>query len=441
MHQSISALLLAASGFGILASAGDPDPVASLLTKMDGKADQRRDAIAELWALGDGAVPAMRAALANAPDSQAVAVAGVLAYVQDRAAFTPMMNRLEKADAKWAQDYLQSALILASSTGGPAEWGRIHDLTLAAKGEMQRSLLDALLVLDGDRYGEQTGKGKAAFTALQQLLVKEMHSDDPSQVRWALGKGKIVTPALMAKAIDRALTAKDPGANAVLDHVFGRMKKGEALTAISGQGAAVQDALKAMLQSTVDAYSKDLPRARWAARYAELFKLRIPEVGKEQLFPPIDTFTKGDWPDVYGKIGWLIAGKPPSLPKGVAVDTGKSAQHTWAAKTDDVRGLQLADGSRIASCFNTDKASKQLVLSVSGEQVRRISLYFLDWDRLKRQASIEIQSPGGGVPETIEVPGYGDGVWISIPINGPTTITIRNTGPTDNATLSGVFLD
>ncbi|GDY11926.1 hypothetical protein LBMAG53_08040 [Planctomycetota bacterium] len=440
MHSSIPTLLLAASGFGLLASAGDSDSVASLLIKLDGKPDQRRDAIAELWTLGDGALPAMRSALAAAPDSQAVAVAGVLAYVQDRAAFVAMLDCLQKADAKWAPDYLKSILVLAASTGGPAEWGRLHDLTLAAKGDLQKNLLDSLLTLDGDRYGELTGKGKDAFPALQQLVAKELLSDQAASVRWALGKGKAVTPALLAKAIDRALTAKDPGATAVLDQVFIRMKKGEALSTISGQGAAVQDALKTMLQSAIDAYSKDLSRARWAARYADQFQLRIPEAGREQISSAIDTSTKGTWQDVYGKLGWVIAGKPPSLPKGISVDTGKSAQHTWAATTTDDRALQLADGSRIASCFVTDKASKQTILTVSGDQVRRISLYFLDWDRLKRQTTVEIQSPGGAT-ESREVTSYGDGAWLRIPVSGMTTITIRNTGPTENSTVSGIFLD
>ncbi|HET6576243.1 MAG TPA: hypothetical protein VFG68_21760, partial [Fimbriiglobus sp.] len=110
--------------------------------------------------------------------------------------------------------------------------------------------------------------------------------------------------------------------------------------------------------------------------------------------------------------------------------------------TTDVRATQKAvlATDRAAACWYSSTAFTADV-TLSGGTARRVSLYFLDWDRLGRSQRVEVlDAATGAVLDTRDVSSFGDGKYLSWNLTASVRFRVTNlAGP--NAVLSGVFFD
>lgn len=185
----------------------------------------------------------------------------------------------------------------------------------------------------------------------------------------------------------------------------------------------------------------DLPATADAA-WARLLEQAINESRKDNArFLAQDAKTKGTWKGVYGRIGCQIAGDRDKLPKGVSSKISGITLQTWEAVSKDERSLQKQEGAdRIAAGWNGSKATYSLDLAWNDQRERQMALYFLDFDRQNRKATIEILDPTtSDVLDRRELPDSREGIYLVWAVTGK--ITVRVTATAGNAILSGVFWD
>lgn len=428
------ALLAAALG------AGEGPPLA----KLAGKPAERFQAMCDLWLVDDAGLAPLRAALTEASDAQAAALAAVLAHRADTASFDAILARARRAQDAVARRALLAALVslaasasLAAVDGTPAMRGRLHDLALSSEGPAQRTLVDLLLagMPDAAAYAAATGRPQAPITA---LIADRARSADGEAVAWALGRRAALTPAVLGAALDRALDADDAGARAVLEHVVARLAAGEAMDAIAGRGKDAEARLRALVERRLA--DADRGRALWALRQATALRIAVGAARLRELGPRADAATRGDWSGVYGRVGSEIPGDGRRLPAGLTLEIAGARVHTWATSSDDARAPRRgAAPGRIAACWHADR---EIRLRIAGTGASQVSIYLLDWDRLRRTAAIEALGDGDRpLAAPLAIDAYGEGVWVSVPLlNSATTLVVRGTGA-QNVTVAAVCFD
>ncbi|MBI4657452.1 MAG: immunoglobulin domain-containing protein [Verrucomicrobia bacterium] len=160
-------------------------------------------------------------------------------------------------------------------------------------------------------------------------------------------------------------------------------------------------------------------------------------------FVTTDTTTQGSWKTKYGADGRVVVGDPTTLLPGyILVAPSGPSSYTWLASTLAMRALQK-DGSvtdRLAACWYANN-SFDLGLNVTGSELRRVALYFLDWEG-GREQQVEIFAAGGAGPplNTQTVTGFYDGKYLVWDIKGNVTIRVKSTVAA-NVVLSGLFFD
>jgi hypothetical protein len=154
-------------------------------------------------------------------------------------------------------------------------------------------------------------------------------------------------------------------------------------------------------------------------------------------FVGMDEKTQGDWRGKYGSAGHEVVGIATSLPKGVQLDWSDAGTYTWAKQTDDRRAPVGNGTSRIAACRYAGELSLQVDVPDKG---RRLSLYYVDWDRQRTKQTFTVWGEDGTVLDRREVGKTQGGCYLTWEVQGCVHITIEHQGG-PNAVVSGVFLD
>jgi hypothetical protein len=143
----------------------------------------------------------------------------------------------------------------------------------------------------------------------------------------------------------------------------------------------------------------------------------------------------------YGNEGYLLAGDSTSVIPSFAEIYQGAPVYVWAASTTDVRALQrpLNSADRFAATWVDDDRT-YVTVDIKDSQLHRVSLYFLDWDRLGRSERVDvIDAVTGQVLDSRIISNFGDGVYGVWNIQGRVLFSITNI--TGNAVVSAVFID
>ena len=168
-----------------------------------------------------------------------------------------------------------------------------------------------------------------------------------------------------------------------------------------------------------------------------------PQSSSQATFIRSDTTTQGSWKGVYGSDGYNVIADAQSLPSYATLSPGANLTYTWAASTNDVRGLQKASSAtdRIAACWYAGTQYSVNVRITDG-QVHSLALYALDWDTYTggRTETIEIRDTGtNALLDSRDLAGFVGGTWLVWNIAGNVTIVVKNTRAPANAVVSGFF--
>lgn len=156
-----------------------------------------------------------------------------------------------------------------------------------------------------------------------------------------------------------------------------------------------------------------------------------------------DASTQGNWMNKYGIDGYELAGKESKLPAYAKLKREKGDIWIYDKATDDPRALAyFADPptgkDRIAASWYGDPATFALDV---GTAPRRLSLYFLDYDKKSRRQAVEIfDAPTGRILDRREIGEFTEGCYLTWKIQGSIRVEIRRLAG-DNASLNGLFLD
>jgi hypothetical protein len=156
-----------------------------------------------------------------------------------------------------------------------------------------------------------------------------------------------------------------------------------------------------------------------------------------------DEKSQGDWQGKFGADGYELIGKETKLPTYARLQWQKNELWIYDKATNDPRALAYfanppTGKDRIAAARYSHEVA--FVIDV-GAAARRLSLYFLDYDRKNRKQTIEIaDAQTGQVLDKREIADFANGRYLSWKIQGKVKITLRKLAG-DNACISGLFLD
>jgi hypothetical protein len=119
------------------------------------------------------------------------------------------------------------------------------------------------------------------------------------------------------------------------------------------------------------------------------------------------------------------------------VDWSGAGTWVWAKPTDDVRALATRDAVRVAACRYAGQLTLQVELP---DKERRLSLYYVDWDRRRAKQTFTVWSEDGTQLDRREVKNAQDGCYLTWQAQGCIQIAIEQEGG-PNAVVSGIFVD
>ncbi len=200
--------------------------------------------------------------------------------------------------------------------------------------------------------------------------------------------------------------------------------------------------------------------------------------GTEAHFAGIDSTTSGNWLHHYGTQAFYLSvqnGTASMNQEGVELGRGSGhdeykdtplgnlqevqiAQKFWSDKpVQDTRVPYSAAGftQRIAVAFSTQKMPEYnnathksfvfnvpLVLraSTTDDKVHMLSLYFLDYARVKLRQRVDLYDKQGQLLDSRQVPPFGSGLYMRYRIKG-SVVVIVTPETTHSPVCSGMFLD
>jgi hypothetical protein len=160
-------------------------------------------------------------------------------------------------------------------------------------------------------------------------------------------------------------------------------------------------------------------------------------------FVGANTAAQGSWQGAFGAAGEVVPNDSSRLPAWAQLSLSGQTAYTWAASTGDARALQKAanPADRIASTWYSPTGFS-LDVNFTDGQAHRLSLYFLDWDRINRNETVSlVDASTGAVLDSRAVSSFAGGEYLSWNVSGHVQVRITNGAGSVNAVLSGVFLD
>jgi methionine-rich copper-binding protein CopC len=162
--------------------------------------------------------------------------------------------------------------------------------------------------------------------------------------------------------------------------------------------------------------------------------------GNSTTFNGTDTATQGNWPGVYGAVGYDVIAASSSLPSYATVTPSGESSWTWTAPTSDVRGLLIPGSTnRIAACWYSS-TSFAIDVDLTDGLVHPLSLYVVDWTSSGRSEQIQVlNGSSGALLNTQTVSNFVGGEYLTWNVSGNVQFQVTcEAGP--NAVVSGVFV-
>lgn len=154
-----------------------------------------------------------------------------------------------------------------------------------------------------------------------------------------------------------------------------------------------------------------------------------------------DTQTRGNWPDVFGKEGFMVRLGATQLPAYATASFEGNDQWIWSESTDDGRA-PFTDRTKTRRVSAVWYAPDEFYLNLKVIDVKShaLSLYFLDWDRAGRKIAIQATDPDGNVLQDLTVTDFENGAYLTLNIQGHIRLRFKKiAGP--NVVLNGLFFD
>jgi hypothetical protein len=169
----------------------------------------------------------------------------------------------------------------------------------------------------------------------------------------------------------------------------------------------------------------------------------------------VDARTQGNWKGKYGTKGYMLINfdslqhrtKLPDFIDDIRFNL--NANIHWATGVDDTRALvsDAGDARRNIGAIHTNDPHaclQTMTVDISSKpsHTYRVSLYFVDWDRMGRRSAIEVF---GIDDKRLLMPvqmvrEYGEGKYVTFTFNQPVRLRINMVRGL-NAALSGIFID
>jgi hypothetical protein len=160
-----------------------------------------------------------------------------------------------------------------------------------------------------------------------------------------------------------------------------------------------------------------------------------------------DDTSQGDWQGKFGADGDDLIGKETKLPAYARLQWQNADLWIYDPATNDKRALAYfanppTGKDRIAAArYNGGGGDEVAFIIDVGAAARRLSLYFLDYDRKGRRQTLEIaDAMTGQALDKREIADFANGRYLSWKVQGKVKITLHKLAG-DNACVSGLFLD
>ncbi len=184
-----------------------------------------------------------------------------------------------------------------------------------------------------------------------------------------------------------------------------------------------------------------LPGSAPSATTSATFTISGYPPAAKAVFFGANSTTQGSWKGMYGTDGYQVVGDTANPPAFAHIIPNGKTDQVWASSTTDLRGLQkvfspdrIAAGWSASNSFTTD-------LNLTDGKTHRVTLYFVDWDRLGRAQTIDIlDAVTGTVLNTRTINSFQNGSYQMYEIMGSVKIRITRTGG-GSAVLNGLFFN
>lgn len=172
------------------------------------------------------------------------------------------------------------------------------------------------------------------------------------------------------------------------------------------------------------------------------------KVAPEVSFIDTDTATQGNWENVYGSQGYIMAGDSfVSQPSYLTDSFTGDSLWDWNTDTSDVRAPEMffsapaTDYPRIAATWYS-ATPFDISFSVTDGQHHKLSVYCLDWDSTVRNETLQlVDAATNNVLDTRTISSFNGGTWLSWTISSNVILQVINNNPNSNAVVSGLFFD
>lgn len=154
-----------------------------------------------------------------------------------------------------------------------------------------------------------------------------------------------------------------------------------------------------------------------------------------------DKLTLGNWPGVYGSLGYILPEQGIALPENIVGSLLAHKSWLWEGTSTKTAALRKIEGSgRIASCYYST-TSFTIKLAIPDGKTYRVSLYFWDYQKASLEQGILILNTQTDKVISYKVlSGFANGIYWTYNLRGNVQIRVKRLkGP--QAVLSGIFFD
>ncbi|WP_150267062.1 hypothetical protein [Paenibacillus tepidiphilus] len=169
-------------------------------------------------------------------------------------------------------------------------------------------------------------------------------------------------------------------------------------------------------------------------------------IGTSAALSGTDLVTQGEWKESYGRCGYYIPGSTEKMPpylvrQGMIVRDADMVVLSYCY-SDDRALAPVQSNNRLGSyLLHTEKF--EIELFITGNEARKVSFYFVDYEKFGRRFTIGVcDAENGSILTECHFNEYETetGIYVSLYLKGHIKVKfVKNSGP--DVTLSGVFFD
>lgn len=173
--------------------------------------------------------------------------------------------------------------------------------------------------------------------------------------------------------------------------------------------------------------------------YGDVGVAIIPHSPSQVSFAMKDTIHSGGWKNLYGIDGYSMAGVTPRLPAYATVSYANAKPNVVKEARDWPNALQMPDSTTDRIAANYQDKTLSVVVTIKGNTPNPVALYFCDYDRSGRSATVQAFNPDTNtLIESQTVDDFQNGVYLQYHLKG--RIRFQLTGKNDRgAVLPDVF--